>query len=302
MIDFVGKKKIWFTLSGLITLAGILSLIFQGLNFGIDFTGGTLLDLKADKQISVQVVREDVLKQYGLEDSSVQLVGKDGKEVIIRTKVLDEKKRAEVLKTFGEKIGKYDILQIEKISGVIGKELIWQAVLALVIASILMVIYITVRFEHRFAISGIIGILHDVFIVITFFSIFQFEIDSSFVAVILTIIGYSINDTIVVFDRFRENLRTAKRGESAAALANKSINQTLARCINTTGTTLVTLLALVLFGGATIHNFVIGLFIGIASGAYSSIFICSPIWVVWKEMSEKKLSHNKGVKPALKKA
>lgn len=282
-INFIGRKKIWFALSAIMICIGIASLVLQGLNFGIDFTGGTLIDLKTDKVISVKDVRTKVLEPLKLTDNKIQLAGEDGKEVIIRVGAIDEVKRQNLLNAFGQVYGKYEVMKIEKVSPVIGKELIWQAVFALLIASVLMIIYLAVRFEYRFAISGIIGILHDIAIVITFTSLFQIQVDSGFVAIILTVVGYSINDTIVVFDRIRENLGQMQKGENYDHVANRSINQTLARCINTTGTTLAALLAIWIFGGATIQGFVFGLFVGIATGAYSSIFLCCPIWSSWKQ-------------------
>lgn len=282
-INFIGRSKIWFAFSAIVICVGIASLLMQGINFGIDFTGGSLIDLKADHKISVTQVREKVLVPLKLTDNKIQLAGADGKEVIIRVAAIDEQQRQKLLSTFGKEIGKYQLMRAEKVSPVIGQELIWQAVLALLIASVLMIMYMAFRFEYRFAVAGIVGILHDIVVVITFTSLFQIQVDSSFVAIILTVVGYSINDTIVVFDRIRESLTQMQKGENYAHVANRSINQTLGRCINTTGTTLVALLSIWLFGGVTIRGFVFGLFVGIATGAYSSIFICSPIWAVWKQ-------------------
>lgn len=305
MIDFMGKKKIWFAISLTIAIVGIVSLAVQGINFGIDYTGGTLIDLKFDNKISISEVRK-TLEPAGYGDAKLQFVGDSGKEVLIRTKVMEEKERKELLSTIQEKLGKYQIMRVEKVSAVVGKELVMQAIYALIIASILMIIYISFRFEYRFAIAGIIGILHDLIVVVTFTSLFQIEVDSSFIAVILTVIGYSINDTIVVFDRIRENLPKMHHGDSYARMANQSINDTLTRCINTTGTTLVALFAIWIFAGATIKGFIFGLFIGIATGAYSSIFLCCPIWVIWKEHDSKngKVAggKTKGVPAKLKKA
>jgi preprotein translocase subunit SecF len=171
---------------------------------------------------------------------------------------------------------------------VIGRELTSNAFWAVVVASILMLIYITVRFEFKFGVAAIIALLHDVFMIMGIFALTGKQVDSPFVAAILTIIGYSINDTIVIFDRIRENLKFHKRGESYADLVDMSINQTLARSINTVGTTLVSIIALYFFGGGSIKTFTFALLFGIISGCYSSIFIASPIWVAWKEWEERR--------------
>ena len=282
-IDFIGKSKIWYTLSACVIICGIISMFIQGLNFGIDFTGGTLLDLKAEKPIIVEKVRKDILLPLGLKDNKIQMVANSNKEVIIRVAAIDEKKRTTLLNDFGQEFGQYQVMRIEKVSAVIGKELIWQAVLALVVASVLMCLYLAFRFEYRFGVSAIVGIAHDVAVVLTFASILRLQVDESFVAIILTVAGYSINDTIVIFDRIRENLGLMQRGETYAEVTNRSLNQSLTRCINTTGTVLAALLAVWIFGGSTIKDFIIGLFVGIATGAYSSIFMCCPIWVMWKQ-------------------
>ncbi len=282
MIDFIGKRKIWFSISALMIIICLASLLIQGINLGIDYTGGTLLDLKFDRKVTVPEVRK-TLTAMELGDSKIQMTGDSGQAVLIRTKVLDEAQRAELLSSAEADLGKFTVMRIEKVSAVIGKELLMQAVWALLIASVLMAIYITWRFEYRFALTGIIGVLHDIIVVITFTSIFQIEVDSTYVAIILTVIGYSINDTIVVYDRIRENLKFLHRTDSLFEMVNLSINQTLWRCINTTGTTLVALFAIWVFGGVTIKGFVFGLFVGIAAGAYSSIFLCAPLWTVWKK-------------------
>jgi preprotein translocase subunit SecF len=280
--NIIGRRKVWYVFSSLIVLAGLISFAINGLNLGIDFKGGTLLDLKAEKEISVQQVRQDVLKPLGLEKSDIRLVGEDQKEVIIRTRTLSDQDRGKVLENFGKAFGKYDVLRIEKVEAVIAKELIVQAIIALAIAAVLMIIYITFRFEFKFAITGIIALLHDVFVVLGVFSLLQVEIDSSFVAAILTIVGYSINDTIVIFDRIRENLGKGTKKIGIGELVNDSLMQTMSRSINTSLTTLITIVALFLFGGETIKGFSLALIVGIISGTYSSLFIASPLWVSWK--------------------
>lgn len=286
-LDFIGKRNIWFALSLLVILPGLVSMIVQGFNLGIDFTGGTILDLKFARPVTVGEVRE-VLKEFGLENSTIQLSTAAGgnQGVLIRTKVLTEDERRNVLAALGEKIGAFDVLRVEKVGAVIGKELTRAALWAVAIASVGMIIYITFRFEFKFAIAGIIALLHDVLVVLGAFSLFRIEVDSSFVAAILTILGYSINDTIVIFDRIRENLKTHKKSESFKDLVNRSIMQTLTRSIYTVLTVLFATLALFIFGGDTTKPFALALLIGFASGAYSSIFNASPLWVVFKEWEQ----------------
>ena len=289
--DIIGKRYWFFLLSALVIIPGIISMGVQGFNLGIDFTGGTLLDLKFQQPVTVAQVRE-VLKDYHLENSTIQLaVGSEtesSQNVFVRTPVLAEEVRKDVLTGMNNKLGAFDILRIEKVGAVIGSELTKNALIALIVSWILMIGYITYRFEFKFAVSGIAALLHDILLVLGVFSILQKEIDASFVAAILTIVGYSINDTIVIFDRIRENLKTHRKSESFQDLVNRSIWQTMTRSIYTVLTVLFATASLYFFGGETTKNFSLALLIGISSGAYSSIFNASPIWVTWKEYEERK--------------
>jgi preprotein translocase subunit SecF len=289
--DFVGRRKWWFVLSLLFILPGLISIALQGFNLGIDFTGGTLLDLKFARPVTVAEVRE-ALKEHHFEGSTIQLAAEaqvdSAQNVFIRTVVLSEDDRRAVLTDLQKKIGDFEILRIEKVGAVIGSELTKQALLALLLSWVLMIIYITYRFEFKFAIAGILALIHDILIVIGVFSILRKEIDASFVAAILTIVGYSINDTIVIFDRIRENLKTYRKSEGLEQLVNKSIWQTMTRSIYTVLTVLFATASLYFFGGETTKNFSLALLIGFASGAYSSIFNASQIWVVLREYSERK--------------
>lgn len=289
--DFVGRRKWWFLLSLLFILPGLISIALQGFNLGIDFTGGTLLDLKFARPVAVAEVR-DALKEHHFEGSTIQLAAEaqvdSAQNVFIRTVVLSEEDRRAVLTDLQKKIGDFEILRIEKVGAVIGSELTKQALLALLLSWVLMIVYITYRFEFKFAIAGIVALIHDILIVIGIFSILRKEIDASFVAAILTIVGYSINDTIVIFDRIRENLKTYRKSEGLEQLVNKSIWQTMTRSIYTVLTVLFATASLYFFGGETTKNFSLALLIGFASGAYSSIFNASQIWVVLREYSERK--------------
>ena len=289
--DFVGRRKWWFLLSLLFILPGLISIAFQGFNLGIDFTGGTLLDLKFARPVTVAEVRE-ALKEHHFEGSTIQLAAEaqvdSAQNVFIRTVVLSEEDRRTVLTDLQRKIGDFEILRIEKVGAVIGSELTKQALLALLLSWVLIILYITYRFEFNFAVAGILALIHDILIVIGIFSILRKEIDASFVAAILTIVGYSINDTIVIFDRIRENLKTYRKSEGLEQLVNKSIWQTMTRSIYTVLTVLFATASLYFFGGETTKNFSLALLIGFASGAYSSIFNASQIWVVLREYSERK--------------
>lgn len=265
-------------------------MVTQGFNLGIDFTGGTLLDLKFARPVTVLEVRE-ALKDVKLENSTIQLATASqthaAENVLIRAHVLTEAERRAAIATLQAKLGNFEVLRTEQVGAVIGEELTRQAIYAVIAASIMMILYITYRFEFRFAVSGIAALLHDVFVVLGIFSLFHLEIDSAFIAAILTIIGYSINDTIVIFDRIRENMKTHRKEEPFADMVDRSIWQTMTRSIYTVLTVLFATVSLYVFGGETTKNFSLALLIGITSGAYSSVFNASPIWVTWKEYSEK---------------
>ncbi|VBB06049.1 bacterial translocase secf protein signature [Lucifera butyrica] len=288
--DIIGKRYWWFALSALIIIPGLISIAVQGFNFGIDFTGGTMLDLKFAKPVAVVEVR-DALKDYHLENSTIQLVStvqvEKAPEVFIRTRVLNEEEQRNVLAELKTKLGDFDTLRAEKVGAVIGSELTRNAVIAVIISWLLMIVYITYRFEFKFAVAGIAALVHDILVVVGLFSLLRKEIDATFVAAILTIIGYSINDTIVIFDRIRENLKTHRKSESFQELVNRSIWQTMTRSIYTVLTVLFATAALFFFGGETTKNFSLALLIGFTSGAYSSIFNASPIWVTWKEYADR---------------
>ncbi len=284
VFDFIGKRKLWYLLSLLIIVPGLVSFFIQGFNLGIDFTGGNLMQLKFEKEVSIEQAR-DVLGQFGLGKSPVQAA--EGNQFIIRTRILTEQENQDLLGAFRKDLGKLEVLRNEKVGAVIGAELTRNAVLALVIASIFMIIYITIRFEFWFAIAAIIALLHDVFVTMGIFSIFQFPVDSAFVAAILTIIGYSINDTIVIFDRIRENLKIKKK-EVLENVVNLSIRQTMARSINTSLVVIMVLVSLLLLGGETTKGFALALLIGSISGTYSSIFTASPIWIDLRNLVAKR--------------
>jgi preprotein translocase SecF subunit len=293
-MSFVGKRKYAFIFSTVLIIAGIISLVTNGLNLGIDFTGGTIIHVNIGQEFTLEEIR-DALAPMGLEGSSLQKVGVEGlgegekQELLIKTGTLTGEQQDEVFTALS---GRYNLtednlLRVENVGSLIGNELKRQAWLALIIASLGMVIYITIRFEYRFAIAAIGALLHDAMIVLAFFSIFRLEINSPFIAAILTILGYSINDTIVIFDRIRENMKS-RRKENLAEVVDTSIRQSLRRSINTSATTLLVLITLFAFGGMTLRPFISALLIGITFGTYSSIFIASPLWMAWKDAESRK--------------
>ena len=280
--NIVKKRYWWFAISLLIIIPGVISLFMQGLNLGIDFKGGTMLDVTLNKAVT-QAAITDTMKSVGLE-GPVQLAN-GNTSALIRTEALEEAKRNELLTALQTKVGEYDktTLKEDKVGPAMGQELTRNAFKALIIAMGLMIAYISFRFQFVFAISGIIALLHDVLVVVGLFSIFQWQIDSSFVAAVLTIFGYSINDTVVIFDRIRENEAKMKRGESYEDMVDKSVWQTMRRSVNTVVTVLIALLSVFILGGESTRIFSLAMLIGVFSGAYSSIFNASQILVEIKK-------------------
>ncbi|EHQ88019.1 protein translocase subunit SecF [Desulfosporosinus youngiae] len=274
----VKKRYWWFAISLLIIIPGIISFIMQGLNLGIDYKGGTMLDITFNQTVT-QASISDTMKSVGLE-GHVQLSDSDT-TALIRTEALEEDKRNELLTALGTQVGEFnkESIKEDKVGPAMGEELTRNAIYALIIAMGMMIVYITFRFQFIFAISAILALLHDVLIVVGVFSLFRWEIDATFVAAILTIVGYSINDTVIIFDRIRENEPKMKRGDSYEDMVDKSIWQTMRRSINTVATVLIALFALYILGGESTKMFTLAMLIGVFCGAYSSICIASQILV-----------------------
>ena len=285
--NIVKKRYWWFAISLLIVIPGIISFIMQGLNLGIDFKGGTMLDMTFKKAVT-QAAIADTMKSVALE-GPVQLSNGDT-AALIRTESLEEGKRNELLTALETKVGEYDktSLKEDKVGPAMGQELTHNALYALIIAMGMMIIYITFRFQFVFAISAIMALLHDVLVVVGIFSLFQWEIDATFVAAILTIVGYSINDTVIIFDRIRENEAKMKRADSYEDMVDKSVWQTMRRSINTVVTVLIALLSVFILGGESTRMFSLAMLIGVFIGAYSSIFIASQILLEVKTHWSKK--------------
>ncbi len=291
--DFFGSRRIWFAVSVAAILAGMVTLALPGfgLQLGIDFVGGSLLEARFE--------RTDVTTSEVREASGAAGLGRtDYPEGLRRPPTLpgaqrafDETQRSAVEDTLRDKIGEFELIQFEGIAGVIGAELTRKAFLAVAVAAALMLLYITVRFEFRFGVAAVIALLHDVALTVGIFSLLRREVNSSFVAAILTVVGYSINDTIVVFDRIRETSGPAHGPGDFGPLVNRSISETLRRTINTSVTTLLAIGAVYVFGGRTTRDFALALIIGVTTGTYSSVFIATSIWAMWRERSEAAHTH-----------
>ena len=282
--DFMGKIKPAMVFSSLLILVGLISIaISGGLKYGIDFAGGTLVQLQFKNPPDIEVIR-DGLKTIGLGDSTIQEFGSK-KDILIRVEKSEEKLEAVGAMVRRSLSGEFNIEEItlervEMVGPKVGRDLREKALLSILYAIIGIVIYISWRFELQYAIAAIIALIHDVLVTMGAFSIFDKEFTLVIVAAFLTIIGYSLNDTIVVFDRIRENLR--RKGKfSTIDIINASINQTLSRTLLTSGTTLLVVVALFFFGGEIIHDFSFALLVGIFIGTYSSIFIASVFLVYW---------------------
>lgn len=280
--SIVKNYKIFFSITIIFLIIGFGSMIFKGFNLGIDFTGGSIMDLKFQKAVTVAEVR-DVLKEHKLGNAIIQLESADGatssEGVLIRTGVINDEQRRVVMDDMESKLGKFDINRVENVGATVGDELIQQAVMAIVLSWFLMIAYISMRFEFKFAIAAIIALIIDVNVTLSYFSLFHMELDSSFVAALLTVVGYSVNGTIVIFDRIRENLKIHRRSESMAEMIDNSIWQTMGRSIYTVGTSLFAVIAIFLWGGETIHNFAFAMLVGFSSGAYTSTLLAGPLWL-----------------------
>jgi preprotein translocase subunit SecF len=293
--NIVKKRYWWFALSLLVIVPGIISLIAHGLNLGIDFKGGTMIEMTFTKPVT-QTAITDTLKSVGL-DGQVQL-SNGSTTALIRTDALQQDKRNQLMSSLQSKVGDYDkkTLQEDEVGPTMGQELTRNAFWSLLIAMGLMIAYISFRFQFVFAISGIIALLHDVLVVVGLFSIFQWQIDSTFVAAVLTIFGYSINDTVVIFDRIRENETKMRRGDSYEDMVDKSVWQTMRRSVNTVITVLIALFSVFILGGESTKVFSLAMLIGVFSGAYSSIFNASQILVEIKTHMKKKPKGGKAIR------
>ncbi|HOP87371.1 MAG TPA: protein translocase subunit SecF [Acetomicrobium flavidum] len=277
-INFMKYRRLALLGSALLVLLSLVLLITRGLNFGIDFTGGMLLQLEFDSPVSVAEVRGS-LDKIGFGGSVIQAYSEKG--VLIRLKTDQESDQKKIVNSLRESLGKnVKVLRTEVVGPVAGSQLRRSAILATSLALLAMLAYITFRFQFRFAVGGVVALVHDVIITLGIFSITYHEVSMPFIAGMLTLVGYSINDTIVVFDRVRENFKNLKQW-GMVDLFNNSINQVLSRTINTSLTTLFPVITLFLWGGEVISDFSMALLVGIIVGTYSSIYIAGAIVVEW---------------------
>jgi protein-export membrane protein SecD/preprotein translocase SecF subunit len=287
--DFIKSRNKFFTASAVLIGLGLVALLIFRLNLGIDFAAGTRVEVMSDSKLTAEQVKEE-LKQVDLETSDIVISGDNSEIGVARFKtVLSKDEISELKSHFKEEFGAEP--NVGTVSPTIGKELAKNAMIAVAIASVGIIIYVTIRFEIYMALAAIIALLHDAFFIIVLFSLTRLEVDITFIAAVLTIVGYSINDTIVTFDRMRENMVKKKRlktPEDIADVVNTALRQTLGRSVNTILTVVITVVALLIFGSASIWNFSFALLIGLIAGTYSSIFIAAQLWYVWKNKELKK--------------
>lgn len=277
MFNIVQKKFIFVAISLVVILAGVVCYFINGFNLDIDFAGGTQIIITGVKYDEKAVTKS----LEAIEGVKVSTVQKTDGGVLVKTNFLEDAQKTEVENKIPKDFKKGKVVSVESISETIGSELWTSAATSIAIAAILMLLYITFRFEVLSGIAAVIALIHDLLIMVSFYVIFRIPVNTSFIAAILTILGYSINATIVIFDRIRENTRLAKK-EMFADVVNKSIWQTVGRSINTSLTTLFTLVVLLIIGVDSIKEFALPLIVGIIAGTYSSVFVSGPIWAMLK--------------------
>ncbi|BCU06830.1 protein translocase subunit SecF [Allochromatium tepidum] len=287
-IDFMRRRKPAAWLSGVVLLVCLLSIVFRGFDFGLDFTGGTVIELGYAQPIELSEVRA-VLETQGHGGATIQYFG-SRTDILIRLAPQDgvEEDSAKLSDRVFQALsqaaqGQVELRRVEFVGPQVGEELREQGGLAVLFALIGILIYVALRFEWRFAVGAVVALIHDVLFTVGIFSLFQIQFDLTVLAAVLAVIGYSLNDTIVIFDRVRENFRRMRKG-TVIGIMNRSINETLSRTIVTSGTTLLVLVALYVLGGETINGFALALIIGILVGTYSTIYVATAI-VVWLGLS-----------------
>lgn len=285
MFNIIEKRKIFFAISLIILAIGVVCFAINGLNTDIDFTGGTAIYVDLGGSYDETAVRNCLNPIEGVTVSSVQVT--EGNSVVIKTTPIDNALYATVADALAATFSGSAVMSVDNVSANVGQELWANAAMSICIAAVLMLIYITIRFELLSGISAVLTLIHDMLMMIAVYAIFQFPVNSSFIAAILTILGYSINATIVIFDRIRENARLAKKAEFSE-IVDKSVWQSMGRSINTSLTTLLTIVMVYILGVPSIKDFALPLIIGIVAGTYSSIFIAGQFWVIFKGKSDKK--------------
>jgi preprotein translocase subunit SecF len=285
-IDFLGKSKLFFIISGVLLILSIGVIFTKGFNYGIDFAGGTLVQINFEKEPNLNTLR-DAFKEANLGEMVIQTFGEPN-DILIRVEKseMDLNDVANIIQSkIAEVAGeqKFTIERVEQVGPQVGDQLKSKAIMAIIYSLIGILIYVSLRFEFMFSLGAVVALFHDVIITLGVFSFLGKEITLPIVAALLTIVGYSLNDTIVVFDRIRERIKESSQKEPIIKIMNKSVNETLSRTILTSGTTLLAVIALYLFGGEVINGFSFALLIGIVIGTYSSIGIASSLVYVIKE-------------------
>lgn len=299
-LQIIPKRKFYFSISLILILISIIAIVFNyitiksPLNYGLDFTGGTILDLKFEKTPTVSEARE-ILKEFGYGSSVIQ-VTQDGRLIVrINQKNLTPEEREKIFAKLEEMFGKLDRenLRLSSIGPTISNELKRSGIIALLIGLSFIFVYITLRFQFRFAVVTILALIHDTIITVGLLALIRQQVNSPFIGALLAIIAYSVQDSVVVLDRVRENLKILKNKYSYDDIINISIQQSFTRSINTSITTLLAIIAILIFGGSTIRDFSFTLLFGITAGTYSSIFIAAPFLVVWNKLSQHKIEEVK---------
>lgn len=290
-MDFVHWSKYFFIFSIVLTVLGVVFLGFLGLNYSVDFRAGSNVDVSLSKNLT-QAELKPALDSLGIAHEPSITIG--DQRVNIRYDEELDNAQSEALKTAISKLDDQASYEINTVDPEMAKELARNAIYSVLLSSLGIIIYVSIRFEWRFALAAIVALLHDAFMVVAVFSIFRLEVDITFIVAVLTIIGYSINDTIVIFDRIRENLRFGKQKtyEDLKALVNKSISQTLMRSLYTAFTVFIAAFFLLVMGGESIKMFSLAMVIGLLFGAYSSIFIASPLWLLLKKRQKPAVKNN----------
>lgn len=279
-IDFMRVRKVAYVISIILVASALLGLSVRGLNYGVDFAGGTLLQFRFSKEVTTEDLRR-VLGEMGLEKSVIQRFSPS--EVVIRAPKMSTDSQNQLKSLLGERFGEVELVRIEDVGPAVGADLRRMGIIALLVAVGGILVYVAFRFEFRPAVTSILALAHDGLTVIGVISILGREFTIPTLAAVLTILGYSINDSIVVMDRVRENLLDRKKSESLEEIVNKSVNETLSRTINTALTTALPVLALLFFGGKMLQDFSLAILLGLVVGTYSSIFVVSALWVDWEK-------------------
>lgn len=292
-IRYMKHAKSWLAFSLVLTVASLAALFGLGLNKGIDFTGGVLMDIQFEKVLTLDEVRDTVSGSIGTGNISVQNAEVKGAETaeasefFIRTPELKPDERDALMKGL-ETLGTVKLISEDGVSASVSNELAQRAILAIAMAAVLQVIYIWIRFQFKFGITAVLALLHDVVITLGLMAIFRVQINSAFVAAILTVLGYSMNDTVVVIDRIRENLATRRKGENLEEMTTRSMQEVITRSLYTGISVQMMLISMLIWGGDSVWDFAMTLLIGITAGTYSSIFIAAALWLFWERWDEKR--------------